>query len=515
MNIHFRARTTGLALLFLLFGISAYPQSSPTDSDGDGVEDSEDCAPNDPRLSSVHTYFNDLDGDQFGGGNAKLELCAVRPFPGSVVWGNDPDDGSYESFATPLPKGDRRLGLDISDTAEDGAQRIDLSKELGVEAATFRLQWLYLETAPGVFDGPQTAVFGLLNAYAAEGLQINLTISPIGQTYLTLPADMSPRLSDGTLRMSDPEVIDRFKVLLDFVHREAPALELSSLQIGHELDLYFGVERDTQFWADFLTFFQAVSYHAKSLWGNELPVGVTSSYSGLVTEPTRSLFREVNTFTDVVSVTYHPRNSDFSMVEPTEVGSQLDELMAIYPGREIWFESVSYPSSPAIGSSETKQTQFFYAFFDAWDRHSNVIPFASFGPLHEVSPEAAQTRAGFPHFQVPQGSETTAAAYLGSLGLRTYPGSGEHKSGYHTLRNRTFERGWWKDQNASSRSYLLGFTPFLHDQEPGGPIDETIFNETMTTIGSQADLGLTTFRQGCTLDRSTRGQSRFARPTLQ
>src|SRR5438445_2845996 len=123
------------------------------DWDGDGVPNDQDCDPFDDRISSVHTYYADLDQDSYGDANNVIHACTITPPPNTVAWSGDPDDTS--PFAVPLivPKGNRRMGLDFGDPAESQQWRPDLAKELGAEATTLRLQWSLLESAPNTFSG--------------------------------------------------------------------------------------------------------------------------------------------------------------------------------------------------------------------------------------------------------------------------------------------------------------------------------------------------------------------------
>lgn len=59
----------------------------PTDSDGDGTPDINDCAPQDQTIASPRTFYQDLDGDGFGNPNVATSLCQVAP-PGGFVTNN-------------------------------------------------------------------------------------------------------------------------------------------------------------------------------------------------------------------------------------------------------------------------------------------------------------------------------------------------------------------------------------------------------------------------------------------
>ena len=84
----------------------------------------------------------------------------------------------------------------------------------------------------------------------AKGLKLILTITPIHTNVKVTPSDLKNKTLD------DPEVIERYKKLLEFVFAKLPDVELSSLVIGSEMDVYFG--EDKNLWAQYLNFFSEV-----------------------------------------------------------------------------------------------------------------------------------------------------------------------------------------------------------------------------------------------------------------
>ncbi len=464
-------------------------QGTPIDTDGDGVPDANDCAPTDPRLAEPITYFFDADGDQSGDPTRPVAICAATPFPGTVLWGNDPDDTSATVVAVPAPKGSRVLGIDFAAPAQDGVWHADLARELGADATSLVLQWSALESAPGVFAGAQAAALqGLGTAYAADAFSLNLTVSPFAQTYWTAPADLAAGLQNGTVRLSDPSVIARFNATLDFVHAALGGAPLTSLQIGHEVDLFYGVRSDVRFWSDFITFFQAVRSHARSLWGASLPVGTTSTWTGLVTDPSASLMQQLNSVADIVSVTFVPHTAAYHVVDPTEVRGDVQRVVARYFPKPIAFQSVGYPTAPRTGASVTRQAQFVEAFFSVWDEYASLIPYAAFARLTDESAAAAAADAAAPHLAVPAGASADAAAFLQTLGLRTWDGAGSAKGGYYALRSAALNRGWWRPEPQPTRSFLFGFAPSMYDHVPNAPLETDVLTSTMNTIGQLGDL---------------------------
>lgn len=437
-----------------------------------------------PRLN---TYYLDLDQDSYGGSYSFQVDSPAPPNRIWTSWGNDPDDNDPYNFPVPVPKGSRILGIDFSDSALDHTWRADLARELGAEATPLYLLWNFLESAPYTYNGSQSAALRIANeSYGAQGLQLSLTVSPISTKYLAVPNDLRLRLASGDIRFSDAEFINRFNGLLDYVHAQLPDVPLISLQIGNEIDLYFPEKPDMQFWIDFHTFYVAVSAHAKSLWGNTLKVGMTATQSGLVNEPTKSLMQALNGASDMVSVTYFPRSSSFTLIEPINVEPDIQQLTAAYGLKPLYFQAVGIPSTPLVLSSQVKQSQYLKSFFDAWDKHAASIPFVSFHRLHDFAPARAESEAGT--YGVPVGALPTVSGYLETLGLRTYPGTGSNKTAYNTLRNLAFERGWWRIEPRTTRSFYLGFTPSPYDFAPDMQDQIDVANYVDGKIATEGDI---------------------------
>jgi hypothetical protein len=452
------------------------------DIDADGVANADDCNPFDERIATEHTYFLDYDRDSFGSGDNTVQACLLAPPVPSVAWRGDPDDATPFSVESVVPKGARVLGLDFLTGAEDGTFRDDLRRELGVDAMSLRVAWRDIEASANTFSGPSVAVLNALNAELPQrGLKLSLTLNPVTSTSLVVPSDLKSAIESGALRLSDPAVIARFNALLTFVHDRLNGVDLATLQIGYEVDKFLALTPQ-YFWADYGTFFAAVSAHAKTLWGPTLKVGITASHTALVNEPSRSLLRSLNALSDQVSLTYFGRRSDGRVVEPTAVRGDIEQVIALYYPKPISFDAVGYPSSPMLGSSITKQSQFVRAFFETWDHYAPVMPFAAFSRLHDYWLPLA-------HYEAlgSGGNVQIETAFQQSIGLRTWDGSGAHKPAYQTLRDLMFARGWWKIPPATQRSFDLGFTPALYDFPPTALEYGAMLDWLQHTIQTDAD----------------------------
>ena len=464
---------------------------STSDYDGDGVPNTADCAPFDDRLSSFHTYYPDYDTDSYGN-PAGLPVCSVKP-PAHpiqfVTWHDDPDDLDGAAITATVQKGSRQLGLHLGDPAADGRWRSDLARELGVDAVSLHLPWNAIETTPSTYSAAIAAGLTEINAsYPGIGLKVNLTISPIQGQYLVVPEDLRLALLNGTVRFNDPAVINRYKNLLSFVRGRLPDVGLVSIQMGHEVDQYFSQVTQQQFWPDFAAFYEAVGAHARQLWGEELAIGLTATYRGLLNEPTRSLMQSLNTASTVVSVQYLPRNDDFTATPPQQVQVDIQQLIALYYPKKIHFVDVGYPSAAIARSSTTMQSQFLQAFFSVWDRYAALIPYASFYRLHDVSRQRATGEAQLLTRRLPLSVVPVATGYIESLGLRTYAGAGQPKAAYRTLRNLAFDRGWWHEIPLEARSFRMGFTHTPHDLSPDIDEQVQVYDWMWAKIGGEADI---------------------------
>ena len=325
-----------------------------------------------------------------------------------------------------VPRGARSFGLAVG-AAEDGDYDGAFGKAhaIGMDVTSLSLGWDDLEISPGVFANP---FLGIAEAYyPPSGTGVVLAICPIDTNVLRVPADLQG------LAFDDPAVIARFDALMDWVFTQIPTLDVPVLSIGNEVDAWLGT--DANLWTQYENFFTAVRAHIASVRPG-LPVGVKATWSGL-TGFAKDFLDDLNAATDAVLVTYYPLQPDFSLLPTTRVADDVDELCALYPGREIQLLEYGAPSSALLGSSDFVQAAFVHALFVAWDAHAEQIPLVFFDWQTDVSPAALS------QFEAYYGiSDPNFLAFLGTLGLRTYTGSGSDKLGWTALATELAMRGW-------------------------------------------------------------------------
>ena len=334
--------------------------------------------------------------------------------------------GSSSQNNSVVPKGSRILTIDVTEAEDadyDGA--IDTAMNAGAEMTNVSLHWTTIETSPGVYDNSFLSIADIY--YPTKGLSINLALQTINTNQKEVPADLQ------ALDFDDPVMIARFKQLLDFVFAEIPNITLNSLIIGNEIDVYLGT--DAQKWAQYQSFYSQVSAYARGLWPN-LQIGAKATYAG-ITGPAQNELLSLNTISDLVMVTYYPLNADFTVKDPGVVANDFATLVSLYPSAPIYMMEVGFPSGPLCNSSEMLQSDFIREVFKAWDTYNTEIPLISFTWLTDLSSQTVQDLGTYYGL-----NDAVFLEYLGTLGLRTYSGSGTDKQAFATLADEASKRGW-------------------------------------------------------------------------
>ncbi len=330
--------------------------------------------------------------------------------------------------STGVPKGDRILELDANSPEHNDYDRVmDLARELGAESIRLSVYWDDLETSPGVYN-PEPNWLAIANSYyPSRDFQISLVISILDTTEVRLPADLEGK------PLNDPEVITRFEGLLSYIAQQTPDLELTSLAIGNEIDGVLG--SDAEAWEAYNQFFTAAAAEARLLWP-DVPVSAKVMLEGL-TGKSREYARSLNNSADVIMTTYYPLAGDFRVLDPGIIHDDFDQLADLYPDREIHITEIGYPTSEVNKSSPDLQAEFVREMFAAWDDHADQITLISYSWLSDLPESSVRELEGYYGL-----SNKAFGEFLRTLGLRTYPGSGEDKPGFQTFRDEAAARGW-------------------------------------------------------------------------
>jgi hypothetical protein len=334
--------------------------------------------------------------------------------------------GCTSSKAQPLPKGERLLSIDLTWAANDdfgGAYR--LGKSVGMQVTNLSVQWDELEPSPGHYVSSDNLLQNANSFFPTQGVAVSLMVGFIDTNNLRLPSDLVGKPFD------DPEVIERFKRLMDYVFSQIPNLELTSLSLGNEIDGYLA--SDERLWQQYTKFFQETSAYAKTKRPG-LVVGSKLGFGGL-TGNAQNLSADLVRSSDAVMLTYYPLGADFTVKNPEVVFDDFAKLVQAFPDKPIYILELGYPSSSVIGSSETLQAQFVQNVFRAWDEQAAHIKLIDFLWLHDISPELVNELGTYYGLD-----NQNFLEYLATLGLRTH--QGEAKPAFDMLGQEAKRRGW-------------------------------------------------------------------------
>ena len=325
-----------------------------------------------------------------------------------------------------IPKGERILSIDLTwaDNSDFGEAFV-MGQSVGMQATNISLQWDELEPSPGEYTDPDAWLQNANEFFPTQNIAISLMIGFIDTNNLRLPDYLANKPFD------DPEVIERFKRLLDYVFAKIPRLELTSLSIGNEIDGYLGT--DEKLWQHYTNFFREVAAYAKTRRTN-LVVGSKLGFGGLTTTA-YELSRELVAASDAVMLTYYPLKPDFTVKNPDVVFDDFGSLVELFPNKPIYILEAGYPSSTLLDSSEEKQAAFVQNVFRAWDEHAARIKLIDFLWLHDIAPELVDELGNYYGL-----NDEKFQAYLATLGLRTF--EGQDKKAFKALSEETKQRAW-------------------------------------------------------------------------
>jgi hypothetical protein len=265
--------------------------------------------------------------------------------------------------AQPQPKGNRLIGHGISEGANGFGEAFTLALDAGLEFIELPLPWDQVEKAPGKFENKTLKIANAF--FPAQDVKIFLTVNPIDTNNLRMPEDLKNKSFD------DPEVIARYKQLIDYVFDQVEDLDIIGFGIGNEIDGYLANHKSR--WKQYQKFYDACRQYVKRKRPG-LKVGTKAMMYGHIFNNTAAL-REMNRHSDLIMVTYYPLKDGFRLREPSVVHDHFKRLTTIYKGRPISMLEAGYPSSSYLGSSEQKQAAFIHELFTAWDKHrSQILP---------------------------------------------------------------------------------------------------------------------------------------------
>jgi hypothetical protein len=336
-----------------------------------------------------------------------------------------PNDYEYVVSENPLPKGDRVLAIDISESTKGYGSDFTEAKTAGLELVQLSVMWDDIEPSKEEYVDPYN-LFAAANSFYPGQVKVALMIGPIDTNNLRVPSDLKGKDFD------DPEVIERYNKMIDFVFTKLDKVELQDLAIGNEIDIYLGTSSSK--WEQYTEFFEQTSAHVREVKPG-LPVSAKATFDGLREGKKKDFLKTFNENADAILTTYYPIKGDFSVKDMSSVEEEIEELLEIYPNKNVYFLEAGCPTSSLLGSSEETQAEFVKQMFMTWDKHKDQIKVVNFLWMHD------QSDAMLKQFESYYGSSNKKfVAYLATLGYRT--NDGEDKLGWKAIKAEAKARGW-------------------------------------------------------------------------
>ncbi len=340
-------------------------------------------------------------------------------------------------------KGDRILAWQI-DMAENANydSAFAYAKTACMESVHLFFPWSDLEPDTGNFDATFISSFlDVINLYyPANGTKVELQMATMNTVAKEVPSELAG------VDFSDASMIRIFKRALDTVFEHIPDVKLAALNIGNESDIFMGT--DASQYSAYKVFLDSVIPYAKQLYfnihGDELKVGTTFTHAGITDDNRKNLCASVNLGLDIVSVTYYPLESNFTMKDPVVVSQDFDEIVSIYPdtNQPIYFVECGYSSSVVCNSSDSLQAEFYQQVFVAWDANQENIKYLTIFKSTDWSLQTVQDLGVYYGI-----SDTVFLEYLRSLGVRTWPNNGNNKQAYYEILCQLEARNWCSSAN--------------------------------------------------------------------
>ena len=334
-----------------------------------------------------------------------------------------------EKSSTPqyVSKGNRVLAIQANMGGEgDFDALFNESLEAGNETQSLSQDWNELETAPGLFE-PKKNFLAIANVYySARKIPLHVILRPIHTNQKVVPADLKD------IPIDDPRTITRFKSLLDWVATQIPKIEIASLTIGSEVDIFMW--GDSERWEAWINFYAAVVPYARKKFPGTL-ISCETTFAAFTGQDLARI-RKLHQHSDAIGVSYYPMQKKLRGVRsPHDVHADFEAVVNAIPQKPIIFYQIGYPSSPALGSSLEQQAEFITEAFRAWDTYASRIRMLNFQWMHEAPESGVDKYADYYQYDTPEFREL-----LGSLGLQSW--MGKPKPAWGTLIKEAKARGF-------------------------------------------------------------------------
>jgi hypothetical protein len=283
----------------------------------------------------------------------------------------------------------------------------------GANFIEVRKEWAELERAPervsfAIDPFPLLEKARKSHPALFTGFVVNLQVCDTA--IRTMPRDLS------TNGFDDTAVIDRFRGVIEKLAEYHKSFPVTYVIVGHEADIYLSNHSNEA--RAFETFYKfAVEQIHRLMPG----VGVGTSMTFDRVKGNKSLFDNLNRYSDLMVYTYYPLGNSWHMRPVEEVKDDL-QLLASRAGRKNFaMLEIGYSANDIYSGSEDKQARFVETVFRTLDpyRLSGQLKFLEYWMMFDFPPDLSVQAA-----RAQGSSDKNMVAYLSSLGLRRYDAGG-------------------------------------------------------------------------------------------
>ncbi len=326
----------------------------------------------------------------------------------------------------PRDKGDRLLGINISESSDGFMTSFETANEAGIQMLELNLPWSAMETSEGKYVDPYGGVLAATSFYGENDIKVCFSIALIN----TVQWEVPPYLEG--VDPDDAAFIQAFKNFIDWFMAEIPDnVTVPAISIGNEVNYVLESNAD---WEKYTTFYETMVNYIHTNYP-DVKVGVKTTIIGGLFTDDRDHIKALNAKSDVIMLNYYPQNSEFQVYAPTTIHEDFADMTEIFPTEEIWITEIGYQSgNDYCSSSESKQAEFYHEMFKCWDDHKDQVKFMLINWLHDQSPATIEEWKDY------YGDDPALVEYLSTLGLRNYDGT--DKAAWKQVKEEANSRNW-------------------------------------------------------------------------
>lgn len=290
----------------------------------------------------------------------------------------------------PLLNGHNRIGTIKGFNASNPAATNDSIEarwhdaiHAGMTVGRLQIDWPELEPSPNTYD--RMNFEQQLAEMQAQGLQTFLLISAYDSGEPVVPDDLQNK------RFDDPEFIQRFKNLMDWVVPLLVAYDGFLLSISNEADNSFGEVPDLD--KQILTFLRAIKKHVHQI-DEKMAVSVTFSEGSL--DYDKAGIYAILDECDVACFNFYGAHAQFTSPlyykaqTENEIKSDIQRMLDVSGEKKIVIQELGmYAGSITLDSSQEIQRRFFEVFFRAMQEEERLEAAFNF-QLVDWSPETTE-----------------------------------------------------------------------------------------------------------------------------